>query len=313
MGKLRTIFMGTPGFAAVALKALIDAGHDVIAVYSQPPRPGGRRGLELHKSPVHVFAGEQGIPVFTPISVKGAEEVAAFQALNADVAVVAAYGLILPKAILAAPRHGCLNIHASLLPRWRGAAPIQRAIMAGDTETGVTIMQMAEGLDTGPMLLKESLPIEAETNAGALHDALAELGARMIVTVLDRLPDGLRAEPQPADGVTYAAKINKDEARIDWRRDALEIDRQIRGLSPVPGAFTEINGERVVILSADLLSGNVGEPGIVADDQLTTACNQGGLRPTLVKRAGKRAMSVEEMLRGFPVPPGTRVGGTKLA
>ena len=311
MAKLRTIFMGTPGFAAVALKALIDAGHDVVAVYSQPPRPKGR-GMDVQKSPVHAFAEEQGIPVYTPISVKGAEEIAAFQALQADVAVVAAYGLILPKALLDAPRYGCLNIHASLLPRWRGAAPIQRAIMAGDAETGVTIMQMAEGLDTGPMLLQEVLPIAPETDAGALHDALAELGARMIVDVLERLPDGLSATPQPAEGVTYAAKITKDEARIDWRRGALEIDRKIRGLSPNPGAFTEIKGERVVILAAELLSGEVGEPGIIADDALTIACGQGGLRPTLVKRAGKRAMSVGEMLRGFAVPKGTLLGQAGL-
>ncbi len=306
MGKLRTIFMGTPGFAAVALKALIDAGHDVIAVYSQPPRPKGR-GMDVQKSPVHTLAEESGIEVRTPVSVKAPEEIAAFQALQADVAVVAAYGLILPKAILAAPRYGCLNIHASLLPRWRGAAPIQRAIMAGDAETGITIMRMAEGLDTGPILLREAVPIEAETDAGALHDALAELGARMVVEALDKLPDGLSATPQPADGVTYAAKITKDEARIDWRRGALEIDRQIRGLSPNPGAFTEIKGERVVILAAELLSGDVGGPGIVADEQLTIACGQGALRPTLVKRAGKRAMSVEEMLRGFAVPTGTKL------
>ncbi len=306
MGKLRTIFMGTPGFAAVALKALIDVGHDVIAVYSQPPRPKGR-GMDVQKSPVHTLAEESGIEVRTPVSVKAPEEIAAFQALQADVAVVAAYGLILPKAILAASRYGCLNIHASLLPRWRGSAPIQRAIMAGDAETGITIMRMAEGLDTGPMLLREAVPIEAETDAGALHDALAELGARMVVEALDKLPDGLSATPQPADGVTYAAKITKDEARIDWRRGALEIDRQIRGLSPNPGAFTEIKGERVVILAAELLSGDVGGPGIVADEQLTIACGQGALRPTLVKRAGKRAMSVEEMLRGFAVPTGTKL------
>lgn len=223
-GKQRTIFMGTPGFAAVALKAIIDAGHEVVAVYSQPPRPKGR-GMDVQKSPVHILAEESGIDVRTPVSVKTPEAIADFQALQADVAVVAAYGLILPRAILDAPRHGCLNIHASLLPRWRGAAPIQRAIMAGDAETGVTIMQMEEGLDTGSMLLRETLPIAAETNAGALHDALAELGARMIVDALDRLPDGLSATPQPADGVTYAAKITKDEARIDWRRSALEIDR----------------------------------------------------------------------------------------
>lgn len=304
--RLRTIFMGTPGFAAVALKALVDAGHDVVAVYSQPPRPGGRRGLELQKSPVQVFAEESGIPVRTPASVKGPEEIAAFRALQADVAVVAAYGLILPKPILEAPRHGCLNIHASLLPRWRGAAPTQRAIMAGDAETGITIMQMEERLDTGPMLLQERLPIAPETNAGALHDALAEIGARLIVAALDRLQD-LRPQPQPAVGVTYAAKITKEECRIDWRRSAVEIDRQIRGLAPAPGAFTEIKGERVVILSAELLSGDLGVPGLVVDDRLAIACAAGGLRPTLVKRAGKREMSAEEMLRGFAVGKGTQL------
>jgi methionyl-tRNA formyltransferase len=307
MGKLRTIFMGTPGFAAVALKALVDAGHDVVAVYSQPPRPGGRRGLELQKSPVQAFAEESGIPVRTPVSVKIPEEIAAFQALNADVAVVAAYGLILPKAILAAPRHGCLNIHASLLPRWRGAAPIQRAIMAGDAETGVTIMQMEEGLDTGPMLLQQRLPIAPDANAAELHDELAGLGARMIVEALDRLPDGLRATPQPAQGVTYAAKISKEECRIDWRRGAIEIDRQIRALAPHPGAFTEIEGERIVILAAELLSGHVDTPGLVLDGRLAIGCGEGGLRPTLVKRAGKREMSAEELLRGFPVPKGTQL------
>ncbi len=304
MGARRIIFMGTPGFAAVALKALVDAGHDVVAAYSQPPRPRGR-GLDTQKSPVHAFAEEQGIPVRTPVSLKSADEVAAVQALKADVAVVTAYGLLLPKAILDAPRHGCLNIHASLLPRWRGAAPIQRAIMAGDTETGITIMRMEEGLDTGPMLLKEKRPIGVDANAGALRDALAELGARLILDVLEKWPDGLQAVPQPAEGVTYAAKITKEECRIDWRRSAIEIDRQIRGLSPAPGAFAEVNGERVTILAADLAGGHAGAPGTVTDDRLTIACGEGGLRPTVVKRAGKRAMSAEEMLRGFPVARGT--------
>ncbi len=295
-------------FAAVALKALIDAGHDVVAVYSQPPRPAGRRGLELQKSPVHAFAEEQGIPRPHAGLPEGTRtRSAAFQALKADVAVVAAYGLILPKAILDAPRHGCLNIHASLLPRWRGAAPIQRAIMAGDAETGITIMQMEEGLDTGPMLLRESLPIGADTNAGTLHDVLAEIGARLICAALEKLPGGLHAVPQPADGVTYAAKITKEECRIDWRRGAAELDRHIRGLSPAPGAFTEIKGERITILSADVTAGLSGAPGVTLDDRLTIACGAGALRPTLVKRAGKRAMSVEELLRGFPVPKGTQL------
>jgi methionyl-tRNA formyltransferase len=228
-----------------------------------------------------------------------------FAALNADVAVVAAYGLILPKAVLDAPRRGCLNIHASLLPRWRGAAPIQRAIMAGDARTGATIMQMETGLDTGPMLLKEELAIGADLNAGALHDALAEVGARLIVQVLDQLPT-LKPVPQPADGVTYAAKITKEECRIDWRRNAVELDRHIRGLSPTPGAFTEINGERLTVLAADVASGS-GAAGTTIDHRLTIACGEGALRPTLVKRAGKRAMSAEEMLRGFSVPKGTQL------
>ena len=304
MGALRIVFMGTPAFAALALKALVNAGHEVIAAYSQPPRPKGR-GMETQKSPVHLLAEEQGIPVRTPVSLKNADEAAAFAALQADVAVVAAYGLILPKAVLAAPRHGCLNIHASLLPRWRGAAPIQRAIMAGDAKTGVTIMQMAEGLDTGPMLLTEELAIGADMNAGTLHDALAEIGARLIVRALDQLPD-LKPEPQPADGMTYAAKITKEECRIDWRRSAADLDRHIRGLSPAPGAFTEIGGERLTILAADLAPGS-GAPGTLLDDRLTIACGEGALRPTLVKRAGKRAMSAEEMLRGFAVPKDTQV------
>jgi methionyl-tRNA formyltransferase len=305
MGALRIVFMGTPAFAAVALKALVDAGHDVVAVYSQPPRPGGRRGLELQKSPVHALAEELGIAVRTPVSLKSVDEAAAFAALNADVAVVAAYGLILPKSVLEAPRQGCLNIHASLLPRWRGAAPIQRAIMAGDATTGVTIMQMEEGLDTGPMLLKEEIDIGADTNAGALHDALAEIGARRIVQALEQLPD-LSPVPQPADGVTYAAKITKEECRLDWRRSAAELDRQVRGLSPAPGAFTEIDGERLTVLAAELAAGS-GAPGTTIDDRLTIACGDGALRPTLVKRAGKRAMSAEEMLRGFAVPKGTHL------
>ncbi len=307
MARLRVIFMGTPGFAAVALKSLVDAGHDILAVYSQPPRPKGR-GMGVQPTPVHALADELGIPVRHPASIKSAEEIAAFQALSADVAVVAAYGLILPPAILEAPRYGCLNIHASLLPRWRGAAPIQRAIMAGDQQTGITIMQMDAGLDTGPMLMQEAVPIAAETDAGTLHDDLAALGARMITAALERLPEGLVAEPQPAAGVTYAAKITKEECRIDWTRDAVAIDRQIRGLAPVPGAFAELNGERLVVLAAEVMSGFHGAPGVTLDDQLTVGCGSGVLRLTLVKRAGKRAMSAEEMLRGFPVPKGALLG-----
>jgi len=309
MARLRVIFMGTPGFAAVALKSLVDAGHDILAVYSQPPRPKGR-GMGVQPNPVHALAEELGIPVRHPVSIKSAEEIAAFQALQADVAVVAAYGLILPQAILEAPRYGCLNIHASLLPRWRGAAPIQRAIMAGDQQTGITIMQMDVGLDTGPMLMQEAVPIAADTDAGTLHDELAALGARMIVAALERLPEGFQAEPQPVAGITYAAKITKEECRIDWTRDAAAIDRQIRGLAPSPGAFTELNGERLVVLAAEVMSGFHGAPGVALDDQLTVGCGGGVLRLTLVKRAGKRAMSAEEMLRGFPVPKGTPLGKT---
>src|SRR5262245_19026159 len=305
MGALRIVFMGTPAFAAVALNALIEAGHEIVAVYSQPPRPKGR-GMETHKSPVHELADERGIAMRNPVSLRSAEEAASFEALKADVAVVAAYGLILPKAVLDAPRYGCLNIHASLLPRWRGAAPIQRAIMAGDKETGVTIMQMEEGLDTGPMLLKEAMPIGTDMNAGALHDALAEMGARLICAALEKLPGGgLKAEPQPADGVTYAAKITKEECRIDWRRSAAELNRHIRGLSPAPGAFTEIKGERLTILAAEIVPGPAGSSGVTLDDRLTIVCGAGALRPTLLKRAGKRAMSVDELLRGFAVAQGT--------
>ncbi|WP_119301748.1 methionyl-tRNA formyltransferase [Dongia deserti] len=304
MAALRIVFMGTPAFAALALKALVDAGHDVIAVYSQPPRPKGR-GMDTQKSPVHLLAEEQGIAVRTPVSLRNADEIATFQALNADVAVVAAYGLILPKGVLDAPRYGCLNIHASLLPRWRGAAPIQRAIMAGDKETGVTIMHMEERLDTGPTLLKGSMPIGQDMNAGALHDALAEIGARLICTALDQLPGGLKPVPQPAEGVTYAAKITKEECRIDWRRSAAELDRHIRGLSPTPGAYIQIQGERLTILAAEIVPSQSGTPGTTLDDRLTIACGESALRPTLVKRAGKRAMSTDEMLRGFAVPKGT--------
>jgi methionyl-tRNA formyltransferase len=301
IGARRIVFMGTPAFAAVALKAILDAGHDVAAVYSQPPRPKGR-GMDVQKSPVHELAEERGIAVRTPVSLKDDEAISAFQALGADFAVVAAYGLILPASILDAPRHGCLNIHASLLPRWRGAAPIQRAIMAGDAETGITIMRMEKGLDTGPMLLSARVAIGPDTDAGGLHDTLADMGARLIVGALAR--DDLMATPQPIAGVTYAAKITKEECRIDWRRSAVEIDRQIRGLSPAPAAFTTIAGERVGILGAALTNAS-GVPGTVLDDQLTIACGESALRPTVVKRAGKRAMSTEEMLRGFAVPKGT--------
>ena len=240
MSRLRLAFMGTPDFAASSLRALIDAGHEVACVYSQPPRPAGR-GHQVQRSPVHVLAEERGIPVRTPKSLRNAEAQAEFAALDLDCAVVAAYGLILPQPILDAPRMGCLNIHASLLPRWRGAAPIQRAILAGDAETGVTIMQMDAGLDTGAMLLKGTVPITAETTAGSLHDALAELGAGLIVQALDGLAEGrLTAEPQPSEGVTYAAKLSRDDGRLDWSQPADFIERQVRALNPWPGVWFDL-------------------------------------------------------------------------
>ena len=251
---MRLIFMGTPDFSVAALDALVAAGHEILCVYSQPPRPAGR-GKKPRPSPVQARAEALGLPVRHPVSLKGAEAQADFAALGADLAVVVAYGLILPQAVLAAPARGCLNIHASLLPRWRGAAPIQRAIMAGDAETGVCIMQMEAGLDTGPVLLRESLAIGPEDTAGDLHDRLAGLGAELIVAALAEL-DGLRPEAQPEAGVTYAAKIDKAEAKIDWSRSAAEIDRQIRGLSPFPGAWAEIGGERVKLLLSTVADGS---------------------------------------------------------
>lgn len=299
---MRVVFMGSPDFSVGVLDGLVQAGHEVVAVYSQPPRPAGR-GHKETPCPVHRRALELGLEVRTPASLKGAEEQAAIAALNADVAVVAAYGLILPRPVLDAPRHGCLNVHASLLPRWRGAAPIQRAIMEGDAETGVTIMQMEAGLDTGPMLLWESVPITAETTAGTLHDALAALGARLMVAALDRL-DSLTPVPQPADGVTYAAKIDKEEARIDWSRPAARVARHINGLSPFPGAWFEIEGQRVKALLAAPAEG-AGAPGELLDDAARVACGDGrAVRLTRLQRAGKGPMDAETFLRGMPLRKG---------
>ena len=299
---MRVVFMGTPDFAVAALAALIAAGHEIVAVYSQPPRPAGR-GQDLRKSPVQLLAESHGLPVRHPVSLKNEDEQAAFAALQADIAVVAAYGLILPKSVLAAPRLGCLNIHASLLPRWRGAAPIQRAILAGDGTTGITIMQMDEGLDTGAMLCRESLPIGPDMNAGALHDALAELGARLIVKVLSApLP---AAVPQPADGVTYAAKISPAEAQIDWSKSAQDLERQVRAFAPVPGAWCLMtDGARLKILAAQVAP-RTGAAGIALDDALTIGCGSGSLRLTLLQKAGKKAMSAGDFLRGQQVPAGT--------
>ena len=298
---MRIIFMGSPDFAVPTLEALVDAGHEVAAVYTQPPRPAGR-GKGERPTAVDERAGELGIEVRTPKSLRGEAEQRAFAELEADVAVVAAYGLILPQPILDAPMLGCLNVHGSLLPRWRGAAPVQRAIMAGDEVTGITIMQMEAGLDTGPMLLKRAVEIE-DKNAAQLTDELAKLGAMMMVEVLADLPR-FEPIPQPEEGVTYAAKISKDEARIDWSRPASEIARQVQGLAPFPGAWFEANGERVKLLAADTARGD-GRHGEVLDDDLLIACGREALRPTLVQRAGKGAMTTGELLRGFAIPKGT--------
>ena len=298
---MRVIFMGSPDFAVPTLDALVEAGHEVIAAYTQPPRPAGR-GKGERPTAVDERAGELGIEVRTPKSLRDEAEQRVVAALEADVAVVAAYGLILPQPILDAPMVGCLNVHGSLLPRWRGAAPVQRAIMAGDEVTGVTIMQMEAGLDTGPMLLNRAVEIE-DKNAAQLTEELAKLGAAMMVGVLADLPS-FEPIPQPEGGVTYAAKISKDEARIDWSRPGAELVRQVQALAPFPGAWFEVNGERIKLLGAEKARGR-GDPGEVLDDELTIACGNVALRPTLVQRAGKGAMGSSELLRGFPIPKGT--------
>jgi len=307
---MRIIFMGTPEFAVPTLEALVAAGHEVVAVYSQPPRPGGRRGRETVASPVQQRAEALGIAVRHPVSLKGAEEQAAFAALDADVAVVAAYGLILPQAILDAPRLGCLNIHGSILPRWRGAAPVQRAILAGDPTTGITIMQMEAGLDTGPMLATLRTTIDRKT-AGELTQELAERGAQLLVGTLRDLKHH-RAVKQPEAGVTYAHKIDKAETRLDFGRDAVEVERQVRAFAPVPGAWFEMEGERYKVLAAEVVAAEVvegsGTPGTTIDDDLTIACGQGALRPAIVQRAGRPAMATQDLLRGRPVPAGTSLG-----
>ncbi len=301
---MRVIFMGTPDFSVPVLDALVDAGHEIAAVYCQPPRPAGR-GKKDRPTPVHARAEALGLMVRHPVSLKSSQEQAAFAALNADVAVVVAYGLILPQAILDAPAQGCLNIHASLLPRWRGAAPIHRAIMAGDAETGVCIMQMEAGLDTGPVLLRQATPIQPEETTAQLHDRLSVMGAELIVEALNRLSE-LTPEPQPEDGVTYASKIDKAEARIDWSRSAEQIDRQIRGLSPFPGAWTEMDGERIKLLASRRADGQ-GQPGQVLNGDLHVACGQGAVELLRLQRAGKGAQDRETFLRGWPIPIGTRL------
>jgi methionyl-tRNA formyltransferase len=298
---MRIVFMGTPDFAVPTLRALVAAGHAVVAAYSQPPRAAGR-GKQLQPSAVHRAAETLGIPVRTPVSLRGAEEQAAFAALEADVAVVAAYGLILPQAVLAAPRLGCLNVHGSLLPRWRGAAPVQRAILAGDALTGVTIMQMERGLDTGPMLATVETPVAGKT-AGELTTELAEKGAALMVAVLADLPSHPPVV-QPEEGVTYAHKIEKAESRLDFTRSAVDVERQVRAFAPAPGAFFELDGERYRVLAADVTTGS-GAPGTTLDDTLTIACREGAIRPTLIQRAGKPAMDTAALLRGRAIPAGT--------
>jgi methionyl-tRNA formyltransferase len=296
---MRIIFMGSPEFAVPSLDALVASGHQIVAAYCQPPRPAGR-GKAERKTAVHPRAEQLGIPVRTPVSLRSSDEQASFVALDADLAIVAAYGLILPGPILEAPKGGCINVHASLLPRWRGAAPIQRAILAGDDVSGATIMRMDEGLDTGPMLLKREISINGK-NAGQLTEEIARLGAEALI---EWLASPTPAEPQPIEGVTYAAKISKAEARIDWSRGADEIVRQVLAFAPVPGAWFEANGERIKLLQGEE-AGGAGQPGEVLDGALTIACGNGALKPILVQRAGKASMTPQELLRGFTIPPGT--------
>ncbi len=303
---LRVAFMGSPDFAVPTLNALLARGHDVVCVYSQPPKPAGRGG-KLRKTPVHDTAEAAGIEVRTPTSLKTPEALADFQALELDAAIVAAYGLILPQAILDSPRLGCLNVHASLLPRWRGAAPIHRAVLAGDAKSGVTIMQMVAALDAGPMLLTEEVEITPRMTSADLHDRLAELGGPALLCALEGVAAGtVTPVAQDEALVTYAAKLSKEEAPLDWSKPNLELDRQIRAFMPWPGATFSVCGEIVKVLAAEPEAGD-GAPGEVLDDALLVACGAGGLRLKKLQRPGKKAMAAEEMLRGWAVPPGTRL------
>jgi methionyl-tRNA formyltransferase len=301
---LKIAFMGSPDFAVPALRALHAAGHDIAAVYCQPPRPVGR-GQKAAPCPVHRAALALGLPVRTPARLRrDAAEHAAFAALGLDAAVVAAYGLILPKPMLDAPKRGCLNIHASLLPRWRGAAPIQAAILAGDAESGVTIMRMEEGLDTGPMLLKGATPIGPHTTTPELHDALAEIGARLVLEALNRDPPAI---PQPAEGATYAPKLTKEDARLDWTQDAATLERRVRALNPWPGTVFTHAGEAIRVLAAEPAEGE-GAPGQVLDHAATIACGRGALRLLRLQRPGRGPLPAADFLRGFPLAPGTLLG-----
>ena len=300
---MKIVFMGTPDFSVSVLNALVEAGHEIACVYAQPPRPAGR-GKGLRKTPIHTRADELGLLVRTPLNFKDPNDVAEFGALGAEVAVVVAYGLILPQSLLDAPTKGCLNIHASLLPRWRGAAPIQRAIMAGDKETGVAIMQMEAGLDTGPVLLEKRIEIASDETAASLHDRLADLGAGAITQALSRL-DELEPRTQSEVGVTYAHKIDKAEAHIDWSRSASEIDRHIRGLSPFPGAFALMGEDRIKFLLSKV-SQKSGPAGEALDDLLTIGTGEGSVSILKLQRSGKKAALAEELLRGYPIPKGTK-------
>jgi methionyl-tRNA formyltransferase len=298
---VRLAFMGTPDFAVPALRSLHAAGHDIAAVYCQPPRPAGR-GQALRPSPVQAAAEALGLPVRSPLRLKrDMDAQAAFAEMDLDIAVVAAYGLILPEAMLAAPRRGCLNIHASLLPRWRGAAPIQAAILAGDAETGVTIMRMDAGLDTGAMLLREATPIGPHTTAAELHDTLADMGARMLLRALDT---DATPRPQPEDGATYAAKLTREDGKLDWARPATELDRRIRALNPWPGTFTTLDGTVMKILGADLVEAPSAPPGMVLDERLTIATGAGALRITRLQAPGRAAMDGAAFLRGRHIARG---------
>ena len=305
MTPLTFVFMGTPNFGIPALKALLGAGHRSLCIFSQPPRPAGR-GQTVLKSPVHEFADQQSLRIRTPKSLKGADEADYLLSLSPDVVVVAAYGLMLPRNVLETPQFGCINIHASLLPRWRGAAPIQRAIMSGDNLTGITIMRMEEGLDTGPILSQQDIPIKSD-NSGRLHDRLAKLGAEMILDALLKLKNGtIKARPQPESGSTYAARLTKADERLNWRQSADELGLQIRALSPAPKAHFVYKGERWKVLDADIdMEQTSGQPGRVLDNQLTISCSQGTIKPVKIQRPGRRPMTTEEVLRGAPIPVGT--------
>jgi len=306
MHSLKLIFMGTPEFALPTLKAIAESSHTTVAVYTQPPRPANR-GQRETLSPVHAYAEAKGLPVFTPATLKTEEAQQQFRALGADAAVVAAYGLLLPEAILKGTRMGCINVHPSLLPRWRGAAPIQRTVMAGDKETAIVIMQMNAGLDTGDMLMIEHYPIADGTTAGELHDTLAAEAGRLVLRTLEGLQGGtITPVKQPEQGVTYAKKITKEECRIDWREPAQALRHKILGLSPYPGAYFTYNGETIKLFNAELIAGS-GTPGSVVDDRLGIACGSGALRPLILQRPGKKPMPLDDLLRGYVIPKGTQL------